>query len=843
MLSKIFKGLFLALAVVLVLVSLLYNIREVSGIVNWKSSGTIQSQIHLRADSVLVFVRIDTSDFASSPYPDSGDILLTLDDSVANYPRWHRYFREPNQQGQEYSLTFAHENDTLKTLLITRPIRKLDFGFALFMTILRFLTGFSYLGVGLWAYFKRPDSQGVRVLALFCFSMSGFTIFAINLGLEGYATISLSFLYQIMIVMSGFGLLFGAFWLHLQLLFPQPKKLILAHPTLPYLVCYLPLALAFLLSVIARARGWNNMVLVLIAILIVQVITGSILLVRSHLNTTNLLEKRQTRLVLWGSGVGLLGLVLLFLFALIARTWLIGLPQIYLLGFVSFIFLGLLLSPISVAYALGRYHLLEVEGKIRRGTRYIATTVILLVGFYVMIYLISGVLLTSLGIESRGIILLLALLLTIGFTPAQRKIQSFTENQIYPERNKMRMMLNDFLRQSLITADKESFWSELEKRLREVLKVDLVYPVIRAKDGGALIHWSGEPTPFDRDSKIVKELISLKSKPIMLDEALASEKVSLSEQEKDWILKNGIALVIPLVTHSSMVGFLAIGSKLEREDFEAKDIEILGSLASQVAVAAENIMLLEENFEKRRLEDELGRAREIQQGLLPRQIPRTPGLQVAAKSYFCTEVAGDYHDVINLDNYRTVLAVGDVSGKGAGAAILMSNLQASLRTTVRAGIKLSDAVSEINELLFANTPPDQFITFFVGVYDKRASTLSYVNAGHNPPLVLRKDGEIEELSTGGLVLGAFAGVLYEQGSIELKEGDLLFLYTDGISEALNSKEEMFGENRIKDFLLNKIHFSVERLLENLEGEVLKFIENTPLADDFTILAARVSSKE
>jgi len=842
MLNKVLRGLFLSLAAILLLVSLLYYIREANSIANWKSSGMVQSTVHTNPDSVLGFVHIDTSDFVYRPFPDSGDVLLTLDDSIANSRTWHKYFREPNKPGREYPLSFTHKNDTLKTVIRTRPVRTWDLGFILFMTILRFLTAFSYMGVGLWAYFKRPDSEGVRVLALFCFAMSGFTVFAVNLGLEGYTTISIPFLYQIMLVLSGFGLLFGAFWLHLQLLFPKPKKFILAHPKLPYLVCYLPVALIFLLSFIGRARGWYNMVFILIVIMMTQIVLGFIVLVRSHLTTTNLLEKRQTRLVLWGSGVALLGLVLFFLFALIARPWLMRLPEIYLFGFVSFIFLGLLLSPISFAYAFGRYGLLEVEGKIKRGTRYLATIITLLLGFYVLIYLISGILLSSLGIESRGIILLLALLLAIGFTPAQRRIQAFTENKIYPERNKLRIMLNDFLRQSLITADKESFWSEFEKRLRDVLKVDLVYSVLRSKDDTLLAHWSGEPTPFDRDSKFIKELTSLESRPVMMDEALASEKAFLNDQEKDWLSKNGIALILPLVSHSSTVGFLAIGFKSEHKDFEAKDIEILQSLSSQVAVAAENIMLLEENLEKRRMEDELGRARQIQQGLLPRQIPKTPGLLVAAKSYFCLEVAGDYYDVINLDDNRTVLAVGDVSGKGAGAALLMSNLQASLRTVVRVGIKLSEAVGEINDLLFANTPPDQFITFFVGIYDKRTSTLSYVNAGHNPPIVFRKGCKIEELSTGGLILGAFAGVSYEQGSVELKEDDLLFLYTDGISEAQNSKEEMFGENGIKKFLLNKIHFSVESLLENLEFEVVRFTENIPLADDFTILAARVSKK-
>jgi sigma-B regulation protein RsbU (phosphoserine phosphatase) len=298
-------------------------------------------------------------------------------------------------------------------------------------------------------------------------------------------------------------------------------------------------------------------------------------------------------------------------------------------------------------------------------------------------------------------------------------------------------------------------------------------------------------------------------------------------------------MILPLVTHSRLVGFLALSSKSGREDFRAEECSILMSIASQVAMAGENIMLIEENVEKRRLEAQLGIARKVQEGLLPEQLPETPGLLVAGKSRSCLEVAGDYYDVVNIDENRTVLAIGDVSGKGAGAALLMSNLQASFRTAVDIGAGLADMVARVNNLIHRNTKADQFITFFVGVYDNAVSTFTYVNAGHNPPYVMRADNQIEELDKGGLILGAMPNMPYEQGTVALANGDLICLFTDGVSEAENAAGDMFGEDRIKQFLINNANLPVDEILHTLETEVEKFIEDVPLADDFTALLARI----
>jgi sigma-B regulation protein RsbU (phosphoserine phosphatase) len=416
-------------------------------------------------------------------------------------------------------------------------------------------------------------------------------------------------------------------------------------------------------------------------------------------------------------------------------------------------------------------------------------------------------------------------------------------------------MLSDFLSSSLSTTDKKSFWTELEEKLKVVLQVDTAYPVLRGAGNGQFIHWSGSATPFGSEGDFVNKITKLGNRPIMRDELEASQRVDLSVEEKVWLNANRVALILPMVVRSQLIGFLGIGSKREQRDFEVADFEILQSLSSQIAVAGENIMLLEESVEKKRLEAELSIARKVQEGMLPQHIPPSPGLEIAARSRFCTEVAGDYYDVIVLNKFQTAMAIGDVSGKGAGAALLMSNVQASFRMAIGIESKsirtandasishhkigLSSLMSNINDLICESSQPEQFITFFAAVYDCRNEILTYVNAGHNPPLLISKDGDITELPIGGILLGAADGMMYDEGKLKVIEGDLIFLYTDGLSEATNVEGEMFGEERIKEFLAHNRNLSPELILQKLEEEVIGFTKNPQLSDDFTLLAARV----
>ena len=812
----------------------------------WKSSGIIDTDFVMQDDSTIIFSDVDPLDFESPPLPDSGDVVIAMDDSAAsiNYIRENIYRGFP--PGRQIVLLYLHDGDTLGTIIKTRSVKKTEILQDIPISTLRLLIVIGYFAVGFWAFIKRPDSGAIRALVLFCIAMANFMITAVSIGRDNIVGFQIPIYDILTVILNSIAVFFGSFWLNLQLLFPRPSRFIVKHPLLAYSVCYLPIIIMIPLLWIITT---SSMIGILISIIIIQVWAGFIILARNYLRASDPLEKRQTRLVLWGTGAGLLGMFVLLVLVFFFREWFIGLGSKYIMGIISLVFLALLLSPLSFAYAFGRYRLLEVEGKIRRGTRFAIVSIVLLFVFYIAIYGISEVVLDSIGIESRGPVLLIALLFAIGFTPAQRKIQGAVENRFFPERNRLREMLRNFLSQAVTYADKKAFWNELETRLKDVLGVENIYTLLYREEQNTFSHWHNvSDSPFTIDSKLTGSLSGLKSCPLMLDEELASKKLELTAEEKSWLDGRKIAMVLPLQTRTRLVGFIGLGFKSEREDFNIEECGMLMSIASQVAMAAENLQLLEENIEKQRLEKEMGMARRVQQGLLPGKIPDTPGLEIAARSKFCLEVAGDYYDVIKVDDKRTVVAIGDVSGKGAAAALLMSNIQASFRIAVGigsqatdpgSGLNISDVVSRINNLIHGNTPSDQFITFFVGVYEPENKTFSYVNAGHNPPMLLRAGGKIEMMDKGGLLLGALPDMPYEMGTLILENDDIIFLYTDGVSEAENTSDEMFGEERILAILKKNHDLKPGEILSKLEEEVQNFIGDVPLSDDFTTLVARV----
>jgi serine phosphatase RsbU (regulator of sigma subunit) len=828
------------------LVIILFSIQEVSSFFIWKSSGVAKTQFLQQDDDSVIFSDVDTADFVSPPIPDSGEVIIMMDDTLASIDYVRQNIYKGYKPGKQLNLSYIHDGDTLSTIIRTRPVEKAEIFQDLPVSGLRLLIVIGYLVVGLWAFSKRPDSGAIRALTLFCIAMAGFIITVVTINRDNITGLQVPSFDILGSIFSALGLFFGAFWLNLQFLFPKQGEFMRKHSRLAYILCYLPIIILIPLLMLLQF-DWLS--IVLICVIMIQVWAGFILLARNHIKAGDQLEKRQTRLVLWGTGVGLFGMFILLVVGIFFRGWFAGLDAKYILGIINLEFLALLVSPLSFAYAFGRYRLLEVEGKIRRGTRFVLVTIVLLFVFYLAIYGVSEVVLGSIGVESRGPVLLIALVLAIGFIPAQRKVQSFAESRIYPERNRLRQMLREFLSHSIAYADKKAFWNELEAHLRNVLDVEDIYTLLYEEKEDVFCDWqTGAVSPFTSESKLAAELKGLKSCPLMLDEALAGENLTMDEES--WLNERKIIMILPLQTRTQLVGFIGLGFKSDREEFNAEECGMLMSIASQVAVAAENLQLLEENIEKQRLEKELGMARRVQQGLLPGRIPDAPGLDIAARSKFCLEVAGDYYDIINIDGRYTVIAIGDVSGKGAAAALLMSNIQASFRIAADIGFQVSDpdrdinvsnVVSRINDLIHSNTAPDQFITFFAGIFDSENKTFSYVNAGHNPPMILRSTGGIEMMDKGGLLLGVMPNVAYEQDTVNLQTNDLLFLYTDGVSEAENANGEMYGEERIQAVISEYKNQEPDMILSKLEEEVQDFIAEVPLSDDFTTLIAKVTS--
>jgi sigma-B regulation protein RsbU (phosphoserine phosphatase) len=308
----------------------------------------------------------------------------------------------------------------------------------------------------------------------------------------------------------------------------------------------------------------------------------------------------------------------------------------------------------------------------------------------------------------------------------------------------------------------------------------------------------------------------------------------------DWICDNQIAALISVSIQGEKVAVIGVGERANNVPFSDADFNFLKSLANLAVISIQKTYFLEDKIDKERMEEELSIAKSIQQGLLPDPIPKVDGIDLATITIPSREVGGDYFDVAIAPDKSTIFAIADVTGKGVPAALLMANLQSMLHVLLPVDITLSEATERINNLIYRNTPSDKFITFFWAKYLSTHKILRYVNAGHNPPLLLRNNSDdFEELNKGGLLLGALETMLpYEQTDVQLNPGDLLVCYTDGVDEALNPEgSEDYGVGRLKKRILHLRDKSSNEIIEGIVDDVNAF-SNHCLIDDLTLLVIK-----
>ena len=303
----------------------------------------------------------------------------------------------------------------------------------------------------------------------------------------------------------------------------------------------------------------------------------------------------------------------------------------------------------------------------------------------------------------------------------------------------------------------------------------------------------------------------------------------------------GITMVLPIRHKGKTGAILCLGPKMTGKDYEPDEIEFLYALGNLAFVSLQNSYLVEDQIEKERLEEEMRLAREIQERLQPSSLPAFEGLETASLALPSRHVAGDYFDAIKLDDDRILYAIADVTGKGVPASLLMSNLQAALRVLIPLDVSLEEGTSHMNRVITENTGYDKFITYFHGIYDRRDRSFKYVNAGHNPATIVRADGTLELLEKGGLLLGVMANMPYESGTVTLAPGDVLSMFTDGVTEAMSPDGEEWGEERLEPLLVELRDKSAQEILDGVREAVEEFTDHASvLSDDLTMIVIKAT---
>jgi sigma-B regulation protein RsbU (phosphoserine phosphatase) len=297
-------------------------------------------------------------------------------------------------------------------------------------------------------------------------------------------------------------------------------------------------------------------------------------------------------------------------------------------------------------------------------------------------------------------------------------------------------------------------------------------------------------------------------------------------------------LCVPLIVKSELRGVLTVYNKKDGQSFNTDDQRLLAIISAQSAQVVENARLIEEEKLYIKMQQEVGLAAKIQRDLLPRSNPGLQGYDIFARTIAAQSIGGDYFDFIPMSDGRMALCLGDVSGKGLPASLLMANLQATLRGQTLVSQQPSQCLLRSNKLLFDSTSPEKFATLFYGLIDIQHHSIHYSNAGHDWPFLIREGNAIERLKTGGLMIGLIAQATYEDEEVPIQAGDLLVIQSDGVSEAMNSNHEQFGEERLQGLLLEHKDKTAEEIIDIVIKEVRKHAGAHPQSDDITIMVVK-----
>ena len=297
-------------------------------------------------------------------------------------------------------------------------------------------------------------------------------------------------------------------------------------------------------------------------------------------------------------------------------------------------------------------------------------------------------------------------------------------------------------------------------------------------------------------------------------------------------------MVVPIISQNKIIGVFNLEND-QPNAYSEDDLELLEAFAGLAAIAIERARQHQEILEIRRLEEELSIAKRIQQSFLPREKPQLSGFDVCGINIPSEEVGGDYYDFIPIIDNQMGIVIGDVSGKGIPAALIMASFRASLIAEIRNNYAIRSIMFKVNNLLFESTEPENYVTALYGVLDIKNRIFTFANGGHNAPVLRHADGSIEYLTQGGMALGALEDSKYEERPVKLNTGEIIVFYTDGVTEAKNEKEEEFGTQRLKQVINISHPLSANQIMENIQNAVKAFTNDASYADDLTLVVIKV----
>jgi sigma-B regulation protein RsbU (phosphoserine phosphatase) len=648
------------------------------------------------------------------------------------------------------------------------------------------------------------------------------------------------------VVLDVANLLLPAVLLHFFLSFPQRARTLSKYPWIAWLLylpaaAALPFAFKFDADVVLRGHPVSEAALrfqtISALVFVAMIVLGIVSFLRAVRAISSPLLKKSLKFVLPGTALGILPPLLVAVILNVA-------PWIEIPGD-RYVVLSFVLVPLSFAHAIFRYGLMDLELVVKRSAVYTTLTALLVALYYLVAEVLGTWILSRTGTGRTVLSFVVVFASALLFIPARDKIQSFVDRTFYRSRYSYRKTLREFASLFSRFFERSDLVGLLIERLPQVLGVERAVLFARSKSDQSL-HLVGTrgigqneiPLPYFRPSAALLAWWREFQGPVAIDPASVEERLTrLAPEEASFLRGIGASVLVFLPRERKIEGLLILGAKSSGEPYQGEDLELLATLGDQAGTALSSARLHEDALERRRLEEELSVARRIQATLLPSEAPRPKGVEIAALTRPCQQVGGDFYDFLDLGPYGLGLAVADVSGKGVPAALILSGLQATLRAAATPGAAPEPIVRKINERLCTGPSTGSFASLVYGQLDVASRAFRYVNAGHPAGIVVRRDGTVSRLAEGGMLLGIEPKAEYRAGCETFAPGDLLLLYSDGVTDVLNSRDEEFGTERLETLLPRVAHLSGSSLLEAVVAAVESFVGGA-LPDDITLLVAK-----
>lgn len=742
----------------------------------------------------------------------------------------------------------------------------------------------AFLAVGVGVFLLKPRD---RQVVLFCLAFAAVSTFFGNISPVYLRRLPLSLgnlIWGVQLVLSVFAL---PLMLHFFLTFPQPVGWVKRWPRLtawiylPFLL-FLPLAvwstLPLFLDVTIDPQLRRGLLRISSAIpieflVVFYLLAGMMALMVSYRKMRSPDHKRRMRVIMAGTVMGFAAYLMstrLYSWESVSSGW-----EVLLGSLVLFV-------PLSFAYAIIRHRLFDLRLVVRQSLRYALARHVL---FAALISPLALLVIDALAASEHIIFQYIrqelpriGLYLVVGaaLIVVHRPLMNWLDRRFFREAYDAQKVLSELAERIGLIVDVDELTSFVLNQINDSLHIKQGALLLREPGGDRFhpVHSLGDlpdPPPIGAHSPLIEQLAQRPGRPLELSaEGKAGWLGQLTPEERAFFRTTVIDLVIPLRVSQNIMGLMLLGEKLSEEPYSREDKELLMTVAAQTALGIERARLSQRMAEEEKLKRELEIAQEVQARLFPQTGSRLATLDIAGVCLPARGVAGDYYDFLPLARGRLGVAVGDISGKGISAALLMANLQASLRSQAGlAGLNVARLLRVVNALLFRSTSQNKFASLFYAVYDESTRAFTYVNAGHNSPLLFRgmAEGErparggvaprmatraglglarrpdvghlVERLETGGTIIGAFEAVPFEQETTYLHPGDMVVAYTDGITEACSPEGREFGEERLERLLWEARALTARQIINRVMTVVGDFTRGIEQHDDMTLVVMKV----